>query len=999
MGSRVPCAFCNALPVATHTAHTHRLLSRRDSRDGRTLARRRTRPPPTALAQQNRVDLSAVRRAVRLSDAFRELVRGDMRERGDGEWMACCPFHDDDKPSLSISDTRALFHCFGCGASGDLVEMERRARNLPSLPSALNSLAARYPAVRRIVGERSAPIEGASLVQPPPEPTVRKPIAWGKHVRERRDVSAVLRAAVLIFRDTLNTEAGASALEYLSRRGVHESTIRAFQIGCAGPSEAWTFGLDALRAAGFSAEQCVDAGIASVSKRGTMYDAFRGRLVFPIYNTDGEVIAVAGRLLVDSDKAPKYVNSKETIMFKKKHVLFGAHLAREALLAQCPPAEPDKFGQDKEEMGQLDADDDAIDEDEDIEELSESFLVNHNFFGAHASRTTLVVVEGYMDVIALYEHSKGMLPVVATMGTAVSVEQVEAVLKLLPDQLECSVIFNFDADSAGVRAAERLCDSVLSQIPGAFRVAIAFPPKNVKDVDQFLNEGFGTVQDYLAHLKSTAVIWPKWRGQQIVQEEMDRIAEKSGRVGVNFASPEAIESSSDISLISSLARVDDQVIDNSNEPRLEVPGLPKQLDRHSEALFNYQVSDELSRQTDRMLLAFGAPKVELQRRYRRRRKTITLECSPDVIEKLAQFIARTKRCLVGLNASELMFSWADRLSGGVTEAVPGVFDMIAKRMEELNREWAPLSPAAQVRWMPPAPWILDELAPRERNRLLASAGLAPDGSTLSLSEYHASPGRRKLSLGRLDFQSRVVEPAAAKSRCKMSRRFISNPRAAAEERVLRALIFCGDEAHRLDALDALLRVMMRCEEKSLSFWTANERLRLFDVLAAVEGNVKPEEIAAACEGESWWTFELEDIFIDDFEGDAEWAQIMQFDRDNAVLAAEIAAKVIEAMETRIRGRLAVDKMDVAIRGAIEAGERGDFDSMDDLTAQQMMLKRAMRQSSVSSPEQHALIQQKVEEIKKEMEQEEQERRVEELLKSGEILPYPDHLRDAATAKS
>lgn len=976
-------AFCSALPVRTSLIDLppHNVHVPRDEGVFQFAKSRRRARVPCAQASGSQVDLAAVRRAIPLSKAFRDLVNGELRARDEGEWMACCPFHDDRTPSLSISDTRQLFHCFGCGAAGDVIEMERRARNLPSLPAALASLADRYPAVRTIVGARRVSSGTFAPVQPPPKPRV--PIAWGSLVSERRNAAAVLKAAVKLFRDTLTTKTGALAADYLRQRGVSDTTARAFQIGYAGPPDAWAFVLDKLRHAGFTEQQCVDAGLAAVSKRGTTYDMFRGRLVMPICDIDGNAIAVAGRLLVESDRAPKYVNSKESALFKKKRVLFGAHIASEALLAKHPLVKFElRLQEDDEEEGDWD--------DEDDETPS---LGGFQFLDWQAKDTYLVIVEGYMDVISLYEHSNGTFPVVATMGTAVSVEQVEAALEMLPNKLKCTLIFNFDADDAGVRAAERLCDSVLSHVPSSSCIAIAFPPNGVKDVDQYLNDGIGTADDYHMHLKNASVIWTKWRGDRIIEEELNSISAESPSFAINVDTPESIQAAIDSSISPTQESDSKERRETASKPKLQVSGLPAQLSEKSEALFSYQVADELSRQTDRMMLAFGAPKDKIKRKYRRRKKTLTLECSPDVIEKLAQYIARTKRCLVGLNVSELVFSWADKLSGAHSEAIPALFDMIIQRMQELNKEWLPYSPEAQVKWMTPAPFLLDDLPLRERNRLLASTGRAPDGSALSIDEYYANTRHQKLSYARMDFQASVIGPVLQAQRCTMSRRFYSTPRISAEERVLRSLIFCT-ESQRLEALEKLLAVMMRVEEQSLTFWTALNRLQMFDILAAVEGDVTSEEIAAMCEKEDWWTLELEDIFLNDSEGDREWAEIMEFDRGNPVFAAEIAAKSIEAMEIRIRGRLAVDQFEDAVRGAFEAGSRGDFASMDDLMAQQILYKRNMRDARVANPEIRARRDQAIAEKEKEKKDEAEAERLVELLQREGGLPLPAHLRES-----
>ncbi len=928
------------------------------------------------------VDLEAVKRAVRLSDVLRDLeTDSKMRPRGEGEWMACCPFHEDSSPSMSVSDKRGLFFCFACGATGDVIEFERRSRGLKSIPDALVSLAGRYSSVRQLVAGAPRTLEYSTPV--PVQPAIRKLVNWGAIVNERRSVNSVLQNAVPLFVNTLSSKSGAVYRSYLEGRGVSERTMRAFQIGAAGPPKAWSYAHDALIEAGHTTQELINAGIAAKSKTGKVFDAFRGRLVFPICDKDGAALAIAGRLLVDSERAPKYVNSKETTVFKKKSVLFGAHLARDALLAIVPvPQERSPFDMSEEEDEDADLDDDEIYEEMREKEDAEAKVVRRHlnggapiveqFLGAPITVASLVVVEGYMDVIALFEHSDGRFPVVATMGTAVSAEQVQAAYNLLPDPLECSVIFNFDNDEAGVRAAERLCDVVLSEVPDAFRAAIAFAPKSVKDVDQYLNDGHGTTDDYMKHLRESALLWTTWRGNQIVARELEWIERQN-------------EEENELRKLSSSTK-EAPTLEVAKDGRLVVDGIPQELDETSSTRFEFQLADDLQRQSDLMLLKFGAPKEEIMQLHKPRRRKIGLQCRPEVVDELASFLVRAERAVPGLNSSELILLWADMLAGTESEAIPSLFDRIANRTDELAGGPGVNSPFANMHLYPTPPWVLDELPPRRRAKALADNDLQNiSNSVKRLNELKA----------RIELERRELEEPKEALRCKAAKRLTTHPRASAEERVLRALVRCSTEDKRLEALEGAIGVMVEVKERGGRFWTSAARAELFELLATIEGDADLKEIAAMCEDKEWWSMEIEDLFFDDYEEDEEWRDLMKLDRDKPVQAAVFAARIIDNMERAIRGRLAAGRFGRVFFEESKARQLGDFERMDEQMAKRLVLEREMREVQYRTEEEK----ERLEEEKREREEEEQLEREEEemvrVLESGGELPFNQIMEERA----
>ncbi len=291
-------------------------------------------------------------------------------------WKGCCPFHGEKTPSFYVYDDH--FHCFGCGAHGDAVTFVMRAEGA-SFPEAVERLAA----------------EAALEV---PKPTAREV----ERERRARDLHAVMAAAAQAYHRRLFLPEGRPALDYLLKRGLSEETIRAFMLGWA-PAGRGAIVAD-LRAEQVEEDQLIEAGLLRPGEAGQpARDFFYARVMFPICDRRGRVIAFGGRILGDGQ--PKYVNSPETPLFRKRLGLYGLDLAREGA-----------------------------------------------FRGA-----TVVAVEGYMDVIAL--HQAGFTGAVAPLGTALTAEQLEELWRLSPEPVLC-----FDGDAAGARAAARAAEAALPLI-------------------------------------------------------------------------------------------------------------------------------------------------------------------------------------------------------------------------------------------------------------------------------------------------------------------------------------------------------------------------------------------------------------------------------------------------------------------------------------------------------------------------------------------------------
>ena len=302
-----------------------------------------------------------------------------------------CPFHKEKTPSFTVSEEKGFFHCFGCGAHGDVVGFVMRSDNL-SFPEAVERLA-----------------RDAGMQVPASTPDERQ------REEQRATLHSALEAAAAWFEAQLRAGIGRPGLDYFKRRGLQDETIPRFRLGYAPDSRS---GLkDALAKAGIGEALMLDAGLIIRPEEGrTTYDRFRGRVMFPIADRRGRVIAFGGRILDQGE--PKYLNSPETALFHKGRTLYGqAQAARAA-----------------RESGEI------------------------------------VVCEGYMDVIALAEA--GFAGAVAPLGTALTEGQIAELWRLVPEPILC-----FDGDAAGQRAAARAVERALPLLqPGKSLRFAVLPP-------------------------------------------------------------------------------------------------------------------------------------------------------------------------------------------------------------------------------------------------------------------------------------------------------------------------------------------------------------------------------------------------------------------------------------------------------------------------------------------------------------------------------------------
>ncbi len=315
-------------------------------------------------------------------------------------YKGLCPFHPDKNPSFVVNPDRNTFYCFGCGAGGDIYSFFMKFHNLP-FPQALEELARR--AGIELKGRR-----------PRKDPKKEEAIQRG----------AALNTAVCRFyhRNLLEAPEAGVAREYLKKRGIEKDTVSGFSLGYA--PAGWDRLLRSLQKRHGAVETASALGLLIPRKDGNgAYDRFRNRLMFPIFNTTGQVLAFGGRSLGEQD--PKYMNSPESFLYHKGSVLYGLHKAQ----------------------------------------------------GAIRERNSVIIVEGYFDLLSLHQH--GIRNAVAVLGTALTTEQIDILRRHTRN-----LVLVFDGDAAGKKASFRNLPDLLNRdIPAR----VVYLPAD-EDPDSFLQK-------------------------------------------------------------------------------------------------------------------------------------------------------------------------------------------------------------------------------------------------------------------------------------------------------------------------------------------------------------------------------------------------------------------------------------------------------------------------------------------------------------------------------
>lgn len=325
-----------------------------------------------------------IRQSADILEVINDFV--SLKKRG-SNYIACCPFHNEKSPSFNVNPTRQIYKCFGCGKAGDAVRFVMDIENV-GYGEALRYLAKKY----------GIDIEEQEQT---PEDLLRQ--------NERESLLIVLNFAKTFFRETLlTTDEGKSiGLSYFRERGFTNPTIDAFELGYT--LDQWDALLQEGLRRGHSRELLEKAGLI-LTKDGTsgndrkQFDRFRGRVMFPIHNVSGRVIAFGARILKTDKNQPKYLNSPETPVYHKSQVLYGIFQAKQAIRQ------------------------------EDV----------------------CYLTEGYTDVISL--HQAGIKNVVASSGTSLTTEQIRLISRFTPN-----VTILYDGDAAGIKAALRGLDMVLEE--------------------------------------------------------------------------------------------------------------------------------------------------------------------------------------------------------------------------------------------------------------------------------------------------------------------------------------------------------------------------------------------------------------------------------------------------------------------------------------------------------------------------------------------------------
>ena len=348
--------------------------------------------------------------AARIEEVVGDFV--ELKKRGTS-LIGNCPFHNEKTPSFHVSVAKGIYKCFGCGAGGDALKFVMEHEKY-AYPEAIRFLADKYH-IHVDEVERSP----AQLAAQDKRESLFVLNGWaGKHFRN----------------ELSHTELGKSiGLSYFRERGYPDHIIEKFELGYS--ADAWTALVDAAEKEGFSKEYLVEVGLAVQRDDQSLYDRFRGRVIFPIHNLTGRVVGFGGRTLKTDKKVPKYVNSPESDIYHKSNVLYGLHLAKRAI----------------------------------------------------AEKDVCYLVEGYADVLSC--HQAGVENVVSSSGTSLTPGQIKLIARYSKN-----VVILYDGDEAGIKASLRGTDMLLEE--GLNVKVLLFPDGN--DPDSYVQKfGAAAFKEYL----------------------------------------------------------------------------------------------------------------------------------------------------------------------------------------------------------------------------------------------------------------------------------------------------------------------------------------------------------------------------------------------------------------------------------------------------------------------------------------------------------------------
>jgi len=349
--------------------------------------------------------ISEVREATDIVD----LISGylTLKKRGKN-YFGLCPFHQEDTPSFSVDPTRQMYHCFGCHKGGNAITFLMDYEKM-SFVEAVRHLADK-------AGIQLQPVQGSD-----------------SSLQEKESLYFANKFAAEFFYNNLMSSQGKKALTYLENRGLNRSIIRKFGLGYSLPE--WDGLIKHARSKSVSLEVLFKAGLVIKKDTGNYYDRFRGRVMTPIINLSKKVVGFGGRILVDEENSPKYINSPETLVYQKSLILFGLYQTRESI----------------------------------------------------REKDQAILVEGYTDLLSLYQN--GFPNIVATAGTALTLQQAHLIKRYTDN-----IVLLYDGDAAGSAAAMRSADIFLT---AGLEVKIAVLP-HPYDPDSFIRTyGSNRFQDIL----------------------------------------------------------------------------------------------------------------------------------------------------------------------------------------------------------------------------------------------------------------------------------------------------------------------------------------------------------------------------------------------------------------------------------------------------------------------------------------------------------------------
>ncbi len=395
--------------------------------------------------------LDEIRSRLTLSDIIGKRVR---LVRAGREFKGCCPFHKEKTPSFYVNDDKNFYHCFGCGAHGDVIGFTMQHDN-NTFPEAVEQL---------------ANLAGVEIPKQSP--------AEYQKAKQEKSLYNLLEDTAKFFEESLYKSKNYDALSYMKKRNIPDEIMHSFRIGYA-PSDGNEL-IKYLKNLDYNDNQMIEAGIArKSSKDGKLYSFFRDRIIFPVSDRRGRIVAFGGRILPEyirpnmyaqSRTPPKYINSSDNPLFHKGSMLYGESHARQAAIDGQSP----------------------------------------------------IVVEGYVDVMACYQV--GYKGAVAPLGTALTQEQILNLWKMIPDSSKTPYLC-FDGDEAGRRAAARACDRILPLLKPNHSAKIVFLPDG-QDPDSLIR-GQGK-EAFSAILKSSISLIDFLWNQKCANKNFDTPEAKAG---------------------------------------------------------------------------------------------------------------------------------------------------------------------------------------------------------------------------------------------------------------------------------------------------------------------------------------------------------------------------------------------------------------------------------------------------------------------------------------